>query len=52
MAENAFAPVTPGEILKDEFLTEYWGYRRTSCEDDGHPEDSPVKNGDLEHFQG
>ena len=23
MAENAFAPVTPGEILKDEFLTEY-----------------------------
>ena len=24
MAENAFAPVTPGEILKDEFLTEYW----------------------------
>ena len=23
MAENAFAPVTPGEILKEEFLTEY-----------------------------
>ena len=23
MAENAFAPVTPGEILKDEFLTDY-----------------------------
>jgi plasmid maintenance system antidote protein VapI len=23
MAENAFAPVTPGDILKDEFLTEY-----------------------------
>ena len=23
MAENAFAPVTPGEMLKDEFLTEY-----------------------------
>jgi antitoxin HigA-1 len=23
MAEKAFAPVTPGEILKDEFLTEY-----------------------------
>ena len=23
MAENAFAPDTPGEILKDEFLTEY-----------------------------
>jgi antitoxin HigA-1 len=22
MAENAFAPVTPGEILKEEFLTE------------------------------
>jgi addiction module HigA family antidote len=23
MAENAFAPITPGEMLKDEFLTEY-----------------------------
>ena len=23
MAEKAFAPVTPGEILKDEFSTEY-----------------------------
>ncbi|MGA2817765.1 MAG: HigA family addiction module antitoxin [Xanthobacteraceae bacterium] len=23
MAENDFAPVTPGEILKDEFLVEY-----------------------------
>ena len=23
MAENVFAPVTPGEILKEEFLTEY-----------------------------
>ncbi len=23
MAENAFAPVTPGEILKDEFLAGY-----------------------------
>ena len=23
MAENAFAPVTPGEMLKDEFLAEY-----------------------------
>jgi len=23
MAKNAFAPVTPGEILKEEFLTEY-----------------------------
>ena len=23
MAENAFAPVTPGEILKEEFLTAY-----------------------------
>jgi addiction module HigA family antidote len=23
MAENAFAPVPPGEILKEEFLTEY-----------------------------
>ena len=29
MAENAFALVTPGEIIKEEFLTEY-GYRRTS----------------------
>lgn len=23
MAENEFAPVTPGEMLKDEFLAEY-----------------------------
>jgi antitoxin HigA-1 len=23
MAENEFAPVTPGEMLKEEFLTEY-----------------------------
>src|ERR1035438_3816944 len=23
MAENAFAPVTPGEILKEEFLAEF-----------------------------
>ncbi len=23
MAHNEFAPVTPGEMLKDEFLTEY-----------------------------
>ena len=23
MAENAFAPVTPGEMLKEEFLAEY-----------------------------
>src|SRR5712671_1218528 len=23
MAKNAFAPVTPGEMLKDEFLVEY-----------------------------
>ncbi len=23
MAENAFAPITPGEMLKDEFLAEY-----------------------------
>ena len=23
MAENSFAPVTPGEILKDDFLAEY-----------------------------
>jgi addiction module HigA family antidote len=23
MAKNAFAPVTPGEILKEEFLAEY-----------------------------
>src|SRR6266704_4998061 len=23
MAKNAFAPVTPGEMLKDEFLAEY-----------------------------
>ena len=23
MAENAFAPVTPGEMLKDEFLGQY-----------------------------
>jgi antitoxin HigA-1 len=23
MTENEFAPVTPGEMLKDEFLTEY-----------------------------
>ena len=29
MAEKAFAPVTPGEILKEEFLTDM-GYRRTN----------------------
>ena len=23
MAENAFAPITPGEMLKEEFLAEY-----------------------------
>ena len=23
MAENEFAPVTPGEMLKEEFLAEY-----------------------------
>jgi antitoxin HigA-1 len=23
MARNEFAPITPGEMLKDEFLTEY-----------------------------
>src|SRR5205823_8808961 len=23
MARNAFAPITPGEMLKEEFLTEY-----------------------------
>jgi addiction module HigA family antidote len=23
MAENAFAPITPGEMLRDEFLAEY-----------------------------
>ena len=23
MAENAFAPITPGEMLKDEFLAEF-----------------------------
>jgi antitoxin HigA-1 len=23
MAENVFAPITPGEMLKDEFLAEY-----------------------------
>jgi plasmid maintenance system antidote protein VapI len=23
MAQNEFAPVTPGEMLKEEFLTEY-----------------------------
>jgi antitoxin HigA-1 len=23
MAENALAPITPGEMLKDEFLAEY-----------------------------
>ena len=30
MAENAFAPVTPGEILKDEFLTELTSSRASA----------------------
>ena len=43
MAENAFAPVTPGEILKDEFLTEYWAIAEPAARTMGISEDSPVK---------
>jgi hypothetical protein len=31
MTENEFAPVTPGDILKEEFLTEYGLSQESTC---------------------